>query len=233
MSEIKETVRPRFFTEAVQDKAASEKENRPIFATKRFVELKQPGDRLWSFVEQIDENGMGMDRRSDGGEGIVDYAARFPREFAAFKRGEERAAIGTPVDEWTAISRSRAAELKAMNVFTVEEYAGLPDNLLQKMGMGSRAEREKARAFLASASEGAETSAMATRLAELEELVARLTGGAPVAAATPTEPQEKALVDCTDDELKAFIKRETGSAPKGTPSRETLLAKAGAIAKAA
>jgi hypothetical protein len=113
-------------------------------------------------------------------------------------------------------------------VFTVEEYAALPDNLLQKMGMGSRAEREKARAFLATASGTADTSAMATRLAELEELVARLTGAAP-APATP-EPRVMALEDCTSEDLKAYIKRETGKGVPGNPSRETLLAKAGEIA---
>lgn len=44
------------------------------------------------------------------------------------------------------------------------------------------------------------------------------------------EQGDKRLEDCTDAELKAFIKRETGEAVKGNPSRQTLIERAMEIA---
>lgn len=221
MSEVKETARPRFFIQPMENKAKSEKAGRPIFESRRFIEMKHPGDKSWSFVEEIDENGCGYDRRGPNGEPGEDYSLRFPREYAAFKKGEERAAIGTPIEEWTAISRSRAAELKSSNIFTVEEYADVQDGQLVKLGMGAREEREKARAFISTAKDGADVGAMAAELARLKELVEKLTGTQPVVEA----PAEKPIEDCSDAELKEFIKRETGEAPRGNISRVTLLAR--------
>jgi hypothetical protein len=234
---VKETARPRFFVQPVQNQAESAKENRPIFESKRFVELKHPGDRSWSFIEEIDEAGMGLTRRNtvEGPKG-EDYAERFPREWASFKKGEERAAIGTPIEEWSGLSRSRAAELKAMNIFTVEEFADVQDGQLGKLGMGTRTEREKARAYLAQASGGADVSAMAAQIAQLTEMVERLS--------KPTIDHdeersgqyavtEKPLEECSDAELKAYIKEKTGKGVPGQPSRESLLAKAAELAEAA
>lgn len=217
MSEVKETARPRFFVQPVQNEAKTLQEGRPIFESKRFVELKHPGDKTWSFIEEINEEGKGRDKGED-------YAERFPREFAAFKKGEERASYGTPLDEWQAITRSRALELKAMNVFTVEELAEIQDGQLSKLGMNTRSEREQARTFLASSKAGADPAAMAAKIAQLTAIVERLQSGQP-----QEQPKEKTLEDCTDTELKDYIARETGERPKGNPSRETLLKRAAEV----
>lgn len=231
MSEVNETARPRFYTEPMQNRALSDKEGRPIFESKSFIELRHPGDRSYSFIEEIDENGMGMARRDIGGQMIgADYAERFPKEYAAFKKGEARALSGTPLDEWSPISRTRAAELKASNIFTVEEYADVQDGMLSKLGMGAREEREKARTFLAASKAGANEGALASEVAQLRALVERLQSGQP-AAQEP--PREKTLEDCTDAELKDYIGRETGERPKGNPSRETLLKRAAEVSQQA
>lgn len=228
--EVKETCRPKFFIEPTKNTAKSEEEGRPIFETKKFVELKQFGDKSWSFVDEIDDNGKGKSG--------MDYAERFPKEYQAFKRGEERASVGTPLDEWAPLTRSRCAELKASNIFTVEEYAAIPDNILSKLGMGARAERAKAIAFLDSAKAGADTGKMAAQIAALQAMVEKLTGLPVPAAAEPQVgeivfPRDKSLDECTDAELKDYIKRETGEGVRGQPSRETLLARAAEVASKA
>lgn len=235
MSEVKETARPRFYTEPVQNAAKSAQEGRPIFESKTFIELKHPGDRSYSFIEEIDENGMGMARRDIGGQMVgADYAERFPKEYAAFKKGEARALSGTPLDEWSPISRTRAAELKASNIFTVEEYADVQDGMLSRLGMGAREEREKARTFLAASKAGANEGALAAEVASLRAMVERLQNGQPAQVQVPQEPQrEKTLEDCTDGELKDYIARETGERPKGNPSRDTLLKRAAEVSQAA
>jgi hypothetical protein len=228
----KNIARPRFFTMPVENKALSAKEGRKIFEDRYFVELKHPGDRTYSFVEEIDENGASKARVSNGDEGggdpTFDYSEAFPREFASFKKGEARVTIGTPLAEWSQMTRSRVAELNAMNIFTVEELADVQDGHLSKMGMGAREEREKAKTFIAASKGGADTSAMAAKIAQLEEMVQRLSGGQMIPP--PAAAVEKSIEEASNEELKAYIKRETGQAPLGNPSRDTLLAKVKEIA---
>jgi len=204
------TARPRFFKKPVQNKAASEKEGRPIFDEKEMVEVKFPGDKQTVAVFPVEDK----------------HRKRWPKHYEAFQAGQERAAIGTPLEAWPILTSSRVAELKAMGILSVDEYADVTDGTLTKLGMNARAEREKARAFLAAAKDGASTAAMAAELARLKEMVERLMQGAVVQA----EATDKPLEDCTDAELKTFIKRESGEGVRGNPSRDTLLAKAAELA---
>jgi hypothetical protein len=155
---------------------------------------------------------------------------RWPDHYAAFKKGEQRATSGTPLEAWpnSDLTKSRVAEIKAHDILSVEELANLQDNLLGKLGMGARELREAARTYIAKAKSGAGDAAMAARVAQLEEMVKRLSGNAPP---PPEEPKEKALEDCSDAELKEFIKRETGEPVRGNPSRDTLITRAKAIAE--
>ncbi len=216
----KDTARPRFFKEAVQNMAASEKEGRPVFEEQTRVEIFIPGDKLFRHVDVVQDK----------------HKQRWPEHWAAFERGEARAASGTPLEQWpnALLNKARVAELKAMHILSVEDLAGVPDNVLPKMGMGARELREQARSYLDTAKAGAQNAAMAARIAQLEEMVQRMAGSPqPTAQSTETTaPQEKSLEECSDDELKEFIKRETGEAPRGRISRETLLQRAAELATA-
>lgn len=219
-----DAARPRFYQQAVQNDARSQAEGRPIFDVKEFVEVRIPGDRLFSFVTEV----------SDA------ERARWPREYEAFKRGEQLATTGTPLEHWpnAQLTVGRVAELKALHILSVEDLAGVPDSALSKMGMGARDLREQARAYLAAAKDMAANSAMAARLAQQDDQIARLmeqvaklsAGNSASQPAAQLPLAEKAPEDCTDDELKAYIKRETGDAVRGTPSRETLIKRAYEIA---
>jgi hypothetical protein len=221
----RDTARPRFYMDAIQNMAKSEQENRPVYEEKEMIEIKIPGDKLFSWVGEVRD----VDRN------------RWPEIYAAFKRGEARAATGTPLEHWPnpQLNKSRVAEIKAQNVLSVEELAGVPDNALPKLGMGARELREQAREYLARAKEGAKDSAMAARIAQLEQMVERLAGGtSPVVTGDAIiigqelpQLQTKTLEDCTDAELKEYIKRETGESVRGNPSRETLIQRAKAVAE--
>ncbi|WP_141339703.1 hypothetical protein [Bradyrhizobium sp. USDA 3458] len=207
----RDTARPRFYKDAIQNMAASEKEGRPIFEEKEMVEVRIPGDKLFSWVGEVSDK----------------HRQRWPDVYAAFKRGEERAASGTPLEQWPnpSLTKARVAELKSANILSVEELAGVPDSTLPKLGMGARELRDQARAYIDAAKGGAENAKMAAELAQLRQMVENLTGKAPEA------PKEKSPEDCTDQELKDYIKRETGEAPRGNVSRETLLKRAAEIAQ--
>lgn len=222
-SNVKDIARPHFYMDAVQNNSMSEKEGRPVFEEKEMVEIRIPGDKLMTWVGQVDEK----------------HKQRWPEHYAAFKRGEARAATGTPLEQWTnpVMTRAKVAELKALDLLSVDELASVPDNLLSKMGPGARELRDQAKAYIDSAKSGATTAHLAAEVARLQEMVERLSGAnEPERAASHTEAdlqsmrKDKALEDCTDEELKAYIKRETGKAPAGRISRENLLKRAAEIA---
>jgi hypothetical protein len=60
--------------------------------------------------------------------------------------------IGTPIEEWTIISRSQADELKGIKFHTVDSVADASDQQIQRIGMIAGmcpfAFRDKAKAFL-------------------------------------------------------------------------------------
>lgn len=211
----KDTARPRFYMDAIQNISLSEKAGRPIFEDKEMVEIRIPGDKNWSWVGSVDEPGMHIKER-------------FAEQYAAFKRGEMIASVGTPLEAWPPLTKSRVAELKGCHIFTVEEYAAIPDNTLGKLGIGAREEREKARAFLESAKGNAPTAALAAEVARLTAMVEQLTGK----TVTPAEPKDRPIEECSDAELKEFLKRETGQPVLGNPSRETLLKRVAEVAEA-
>lgn len=83
---------------------------------------------------------------------------RFPKQWAAFKNKAVQANEGTPLEEWPPLSKSMVHELKAMNIFTVEALANLPDGKLT--WMGARDLQQKAKLYIDSAKSDAPLLAM-------------------------------------------------------------------------
>lgn len=212
------SARPRFYKQAVLNEAKTKVEGRPIYDEEEMVEMIIPGDRNYrqSFLAHEPYNGNGETR-----------AEKYAEEYAAFKRGESRAASGTPLEMWPILTTPRVAELKALNILSVDELAALPDSKLKTIGMDGRQLRDQAKVFLETAAGTASNSAMAAEIAQLKEMLAKVMAAnnaavAPEPVVEQPAMQEKTIEEASDEELKAFIKEKTGSAPRGTPSRETL-----------
>lgn len=93
--------------------------------------------------------------------------------FEQWAKGAVPVQSGTPLEVWDGIRPNEAAAYKAKQVHTVEALAGLPDSALDHLGMGARALRDKARAFVANG-----PAAEVARLrAEIEEMKKAMTGG--------------------------------------------------------
>jgi hypothetical protein len=208
--------------DAIENPGRSKKEGRPIFDECEMVEVRIPGDKLFVFVSPVEDH----------------HKERWPAQYEAFQRGEARAASGTPLEHWTAptMTRGRVAELKAANILSVEELSNVPDNALPRLGVGARELRDQARAYLAQAKDGAATAAQAAenaalkaQMAALQEQMAQLltnkSGGK-----IDTAPAERAPEDLSDEELRAYITRETGKPVPPKFSRDLLIARATEIA---
>lgn len=243
MSENRETVRPRFYTEQEEDTVATKLEGRPIFRPVELVEVRTPGDRYTVGVFPVEHI----------------HRERWPDAYAAFKRGEVHAQSGTPLEMWPAVTTSQVYELKALSIFSVEDVAGLSDTNISRLGPMGRDLRTKAIAYIESAKGGAVVSEQAAQIARLEEMVQQLMSrptAAPVPAEEPQErdPEERALLtlndmelksymrndpdtgeercidDCSDAELRVFIERKTGTRPHNRTGRDKLLEQAASLA---
>ena len=146
-----------FYKRSVKQEDESVAAGRPIFKEFDFVRICVPGDNLTEIDTYANES----------------HKARFPRQWAHYQNqvGNEEKIIGTPVEQWTLISRSQAEELKGIKFRTVEDIANCSDQQLQRIGMiagmSPHSFREKAKAFLNLANDSAE---VAQREAELQAL---------------------------------------------------------------
>lgn len=234
MSDDNPSLHVEFFTDAVENKAKTKTQGRPIFEDREFVRIKFPGDKQRVHVAPADEGY----RRDPSTNEWVTYAQEYPKHYQAFKDNVEYHGEGTPLAEVPFLTDSKRKELRALNIYTAETLAGLDGAQLEKLGMGGRELKNQASAWLDKASGSADITRLAAenaglteQLAQLQEQVNALAGGTtptPTAGDTPTASdfgtEEFDGMDATD--LKAFIKERSGAAPRGNPSRDTLVAMA-------
>jgi hypothetical protein len=155
----------RFYKRAVEDKTESEKQGRPVFKDKPYIEIIVAGD-----PKNI------VDRPANP----LDEAA-YPGAWAAFKAGAEQQQ-GFPLKDWAACTRSQVEELAAFKVYTVEQLANTADVHLRGIGP-FLALRQKARDWLEAA---AKNAPIADLQAQVESLRKQLE-----ATKTPQQPKGK------------------------------------------
>lgn len=153
----KEGKMPVFFhTVQVKNKFRSQQAGRPIFEEQVFITKIVPGGGL-----TIDRKIRETDKEE------------YPREWAHWENKKQNLVIGTPLDAWPALSETQKAEFKALNIFTVDQFAALPDGTGQKI-MGFSELRTQARAFIMAGRSTEVADRMAKQDAEMAELKAQI-----------------------------------------------------------
>jgi hypothetical protein len=185
-----------FYKRSMKQDDASMEAGRPIFKEFDFIRICVPGDSLTEIDTYANEG----------------HKARFPRQWAHYQNqvGTQETIIGTPVEEWTIISRSQADELKGIKFATVESIANASDLHLQRIGMIAGMNpytfRDKAKAFLNLADQVGETNQREEELSKLRQENAAIKMEAEARAAK----QQQQI-----DALMAMM-----SKPKGRPKKE-------------
>lgn len=123
---------PRFHMAEVEDVLASERAGRGIFRDEERVELNFPDNPYSKPVQRVTD----------------EHRERWPKEYEAFRRGQDIAVSGTPIDYLPGIKPSMVRELKALDIMTVEQMANLSDPGVQRIAMGGRQLKERAQAYL-------------------------------------------------------------------------------------
>lgn len=92
-----------------------------------------------------------------GGNLVIDrevdeeIKSRYGAQYQAWKNGQAEPETGTPIRHWPLVSPAQVETLLACNVRTVEELAELPEQGVQRLGMGGQALRQRAKSWLEAA----------------------------------------------------------------------------------
>lgn len=154
----------RFYVRPVNNAFESEAQGRPIFTDVDYVEIFVPGDNNTIIDQPVRE----------------DHKKRFPIQWAHFQNqhAKDTREMGTPLTEWTILSKSQVEELRALKFFTVDAIASASDQNIMRLGMAAGmspyAFREKAQQFLKMASGVAVAGEAEKRAKEAEQKAADL-----------------------------------------------------------
>jgi hypothetical protein len=129
---------PVFSSELFLNEARTREEGRQIYDTREIVTYMIGGDSKSMPVERVTEQ----------------VKRRFPEQYAAFKRGEEVAQSGTPLEMWPWLNTPQVRHLKYLNIFSVEQLAEASDGVIGNIGMGGRTLVKQAKAWLEAAQTG-------------------------------------------------------------------------------
>lgn len=151
----------RFFKEPVYMEFKSTEAGRAIYEDVNFVHIFAPGGKT-DYITRVQ-----MEDRMD----VPSHPHRFQRQWQQFLDQQEQTASGTPLEMCAFMAKHRVMELKAKRVFTAEQYAGLPDSILQELGMGARREKELCKAYL---SEDEKIQALSKATSERDALKAEM-----------------------------------------------------------
>ena len=146
-----------FYDHEVQNLFKSEQEGRPIFETKTYIRKTTPGDRL-----------VVIERKAAKADFL-----KWPEEYRRYTTGSTQAISGTPLEAWAQISRAQVFEFKALNIFTVEQLAELPDSFGHNI-MGFQGWKQKAGSFLMAAKGQSEFDKMQNELKKRDDEIERM-----------------------------------------------------------
>jgi hypothetical protein len=210
-----------FRSGTVNNPAKSAEAGRPIFDDVELVEVRYPGSRDYGVFYATARSHWDVDQFT-GEQRAVTYAERFSKQYQQFKANQQQTKSGTPLDYLTFLTEGKRAELRAQNIYTAEALATIDGAELKNLGPGGREWKNKTIEFLENSSEAARITKLE---AELELLKARneileednkLIAAKEQAAASEFDGM-------SDAQLREHVRSLTGVAPKGNPSRKTLI----------
>ena len=231
----------KFRADKIKNEAKTKQAGRPMFDDIELVEIRTAGDR--NTVKVFPAHSMHRwTMNEDGEQEEQTYAQRWNEQYRRFKENRQQVQDGTPLSELPFLTEAKRAELRALSIHTAETLASLDGQNLKTLGPGGRELKNQAQAYIDQASGSANVTQMASQIAELQAMVASLTGANAAApeqeqAADPVVPETSPddFDNSSEEELKVYIASITGARPRGTPSHETLvrMAREAAVQEAA
>jgi hypothetical protein len=172
-----------FEERSIEDRNATIENGRLTMREVDYAVVRQIGSK--DTVEKVaadwlDDN----DRQAAVGTYPNDWAIAFRKKYQQWKEGREAPPEGFALRNWASMSKARAENYAQIGIFTVEDVAAMNEEAMQRAGMGSRADRDRAQAFLDSRATHGNTEQLAAlraeaadkdqRIKQLEETIANL-----------------------------------------------------------
>lgn len=162
-----------FERRAVEDRTASVNAGHYVHKDVDYAIITRAGARD-TFEQEVEVWFSQLARRVKDSQFPAEWLRAYRESYAAWCKGEELPAEGTPVKTWPVASPAQIKDMLAVGIRTVEDLARLPDNELSSLGIGAMSLKQKAQAWLASAQNtGKATEQLATlqrQVADLSEL---------------------------------------------------------------
>lgn len=160
----------RFETRAVEDREASVREGRYMVKNTDFVIIQPAGAK--DTIEKPAAEWL----QTFNHPSRMQIGAQYRAMFDAWKSGNEIPEVGTPIKTWPVISPAEATNIINANVRTVEDLADANEQSLMRIGMGARALKQKAQAWLDAAKDtgkaAAELDALRVKVEDQGKLIA-------------------------------------------------------------
>ena len=153
-----------FYKYLQEDIVKTLEEGRPMFREVDYIKIVTPGDSLTEIDRAVTESDKN----------------RFPLQWAKYlnRVNDEGHYEGTPISEWSLVSRSQAEQLRALKFYTVESIAQAGDQHIQNIGMIAGMSpytfRDKAKSYLEQAKTSADFSHREEELDQLRAENARI-----------------------------------------------------------
>ena len=138
---------------AVKNEGQDAQAGRPIFDDHGIVELRYPGSKDFSSLSGNVVLALGRSTRT-GEQVKVSYAERFRRQYQQFKAQATQTKTGTPLTYALFLTEGSRAELRALNIYTVEALASIDGQQLKNLGLGGREMKNAAMEYLEEDAEG-------------------------------------------------------------------------------
>jgi hypothetical protein len=216
-----EVLIPLFKNLSTENKALSDKEGRPIFEDKEVVEIRRAGSRDYG-VFPVTQMSHWMSDPYSGEQRPVTYAERFRKQYVQFLEHRQQTATGTPLEFARFLTPARQSELRAQNIYTIETLAAIEGAELKNLGPGGREMKNQAADYIAKGRANvpnielqAEMEALRARLSVFEEDKA--------AAKNIRESREARFEAMSNEQIREFLKENSGHSPVGNVSKQNLI----------
>ena len=211
------------------DPVESKKQGHPVFKHEEMVRIRWVGDNKRVHDAPADEVSRSFLDEKGNWVGLS-YKERWWRHYEAFKAKHATIVDGTPLRELTSLTAAKIAELRALNIHTIEALASLDTTGQKRLGMGALALKQQAQAHLDKMQgESVEMRLVeqnAALQAQIDQMKAQMAdlSKQPVETVTVSPFQEMEA-----DDIRAWLADRTGEKPHGNLSHDKLVQMADAI----
>jgi hypothetical protein len=204
---------------AVKNEGKSADAGRLVCDDIEVCEIRAPGSRNVSVFPALSVSHWSGDIY--GGDQVkVTYAERFAHQYRQFKAEQAQTKSGTPLSVAPFLTEGRRAEMRAQNIYTVEQLAGIDGQELKNLGINGRDLKNRALEYIEETKNNAPNLKLADELEQIRARNAILEEDMKLlkARSAVTEFEEM-----TEEQLREFVKSHTGTAPKGDVPRKVLV----------